>query len=80
MERLVLCVVTILIFKIMIQDLQKMEQAIKSNNPKLLICIPDCFHTDKLNKLSTIDKSFWKVHLRNYRKEWARRLDVKKYM
>lgn len=53
---------------------KKMEDAIRSENHNLLVCIPDCFSVDSLNSLCEIDRSFWRVHLMSFRQQWAKRL------
>lgn len=57
---------------------KKMEKAIRAENLNLLTCIPDCFPNGCLNSLSVIDSSFWKVHLRSFRLQWAKRLNSKR--
>lgn len=49
---------------------QKMQNIFRSNNPNLLICVPDCFETLRLKELCDIDRRFWKVHLMHTRSKW----------
>lgn len=54
----------------------KMEKAIRSNNSKLLICIPDIFTKSSRKSLSLckVDDNFWKAHLLRYRWQWVKRI------
>lgn len=56
---------------------RKLENTIRSENPSLMVCIPDCFSAEGLNSLCDIDRIFWHNHLRNFSLQWLRRLNRK---
>lgn len=53
---------------------RKLEQAITSTNPKVLVCIPDCFTRESRKNLCGIDQRFWQVHMMKNRYRWIKRL------
>lgn len=53
---------------------RKLGQAITSANPKVLVCIPDCFTRESRKNLCSIDQRFWQVHMMKNRYRWIKRL------
>lgn len=53
---------------------EKMMSAITSENPDLLVCIPNCFTKKSRTALCESDRRFWKTHLMYYRRKWLKLL------